>query len=108
LEKVDYPVLFSRSFNAKPADLIRAAKELQFEGITAKLKGSCYVPGRRTSGLGQVQGEPTPGVHDWGLYGGRSLRAADRWLLSRRQTELCGQSQERLRPFMFAARFSST
>jgi bifunctional non-homologous end joining protein LigD len=49
LEKVDYPVLFSRSFEAKPADLIRAAKELQFEGIIAKLKGSCYVPGRRTT-----------------------------------------------------------
>jgi bifunctional non-homologous end joining protein LigD len=49
LEKVDYPVIFSRSFNAKPADLIRAAKELQFEGIVAKQKGSCYVPGRRTT-----------------------------------------------------------
>jgi bifunctional non-homologous end joining protein LigD len=50
LEKVEYPVLFSRSFEAQPADLIHAAKELQFEGIVAKLKGSCYVPGRRTSG----------------------------------------------------------
>src|SRR5918999_1324239 len=49
LEKVDYPVLFSRTFEATPADLIRAAKELQFEGIIAKLKGSCYVPGRRTT-----------------------------------------------------------
>ena len=30
-------------------DLIRAAKELQFEGIISKRKGSCYVPGRRTN-----------------------------------------------------------
>ena len=49
LDKVDYPVLFSRTFDAKPADLIRAAKELQLEGIIAKQRGSCYVPGRRTS-----------------------------------------------------------
>jgi bifunctional non-homologous end joining protein LigD len=42
-------VLFSRSFEANPVDLIRAAKELQFEGIIAKQKGSCYVPGRRTN-----------------------------------------------------------
>ena len=49
LEKVDYPVLFSRSVDAKPADLIRAAKELHFEGIVAKLTGSCYVPARRTA-----------------------------------------------------------
>jgi bifunctional non-homologous end joining protein LigD len=49
LEKVDYPVLFSRNFDAKPADLIRAAKELGLEGIIAKQKGSLYVPGRRTN-----------------------------------------------------------
>ena len=42
-------MLFSRTFDAKPADLIRAAKELQLEGIIAKRKGSCYVPGKRTS-----------------------------------------------------------
>jgi ATP-dependent DNA ligase len=48
LEKIDYPVLFFRTFDAKPADLIRAAKELQLEGIIAKRKGSCYVPGRRS------------------------------------------------------------
>jgi bifunctional non-homologous end joining protein LigD len=34
--KVDYPVIFSRTFEAKPADLIRAAKELKFGGIVAK------------------------------------------------------------------------
>jgi ATP-dependent DNA ligase len=48
--QIDYPVLFSRTFDAKPADLIRAAKELQLdEGIIAKRKGFCYVPGQRTS-----------------------------------------------------------
>ena len=47
--QIDYPVLFSRTFDAKPADLIRAAKELQLEGIIAKRKGFCYVLGQRTS-----------------------------------------------------------
>jgi bifunctional non-homologous end joining protein LigD len=45
---VDYPVLRSTPFDAKPADLIRAAKELEFEGIIAKRKGSLYEPGRRS------------------------------------------------------------
>jgi bifunctional non-homologous end joining protein LigD len=54
LEKVAYPVLFSRTFDAKPPDLMRAAKELKLEGIVAKQKGSCYVPGRRTSALAEV------------------------------------------------------
>jgi ATP-dependent DNA ligase len=49
LGKVEYPVIFSRTFDAKPADLIRAAKELQIEGIIAKRKGSLYEPGRRST-----------------------------------------------------------
>jgi bifunctional non-homologous end joining protein LigD len=48
LDRVDHPVIFSRIFDAKPADLIRTAKELQLEGIIAKQKGSCYVPGRKS------------------------------------------------------------
>lgn len=40
----------SRTFNAKPADLIRAAKDLELEGIIAKQKGSCNVLGRRHNG----------------------------------------------------------
>ena len=48
LEKVEYPLLRSTAFNAKPADLIRAAKELELEGIVAKRKGSLYEPGRRS------------------------------------------------------------
>jgi DNA ligase D-like protein (predicted ligase) len=48
LAKLEYPVLRSAAFDAKPADLIRAAKELQFEGIIAKRKGSLYEPGKRS------------------------------------------------------------
>jgi ATP-dependent DNA ligase len=46
LQRVKYPVLRSISFDAKPADLIRAAKELDIEGIIAKRKGSGYEPGK--------------------------------------------------------------
>ncbi|HEY3154788.1 MAG TPA: non-homologous end-joining DNA ligase [Candidatus Binatia bacterium] len=48
LAKVDYPVLRSTLFDAKPADLIRAAKELELEGIIAKRKDAYYEPGRRS------------------------------------------------------------
>jgi len=48
LRKVQYPVLRSISFDAKPADLIRAAKALEMEGIIAKRKGSIYEPGKRS------------------------------------------------------------
>jgi ATP-dependent DNA ligase len=39
LSKIQYPVLRSISFDAKPADLIRAAQELKLEGMIAKCKG---------------------------------------------------------------------
>jgi bifunctional non-homologous end joining protein LigD len=48
LAKIDYPVIQSSPFDAKPADLIRAAHELGMEGIVAKRKGSLYEPGRRS------------------------------------------------------------
>jgi bifunctional non-homologous end joining protein LigD len=48
LAKVEYPVIRSVPFEARPADLIRAAKELELEGIIAKRKGSFYEPGQRT------------------------------------------------------------
>lgn len=48
LEKVGYPVLRSLAFDAKPTELIRAARELELEGIIAKRKGSLYEPGRRS------------------------------------------------------------
>jgi len=48
LAKVQYPVIRSTPFDAKPADLIRAAKELELEGIIAKRKDSIYEPGRRS------------------------------------------------------------
>ena len=48
LAKVEYPVLGCPAFNAKPADFVRAAKELQLEGIIAKRKDSLYESGRRS------------------------------------------------------------
>ena len=48
LRPVDYPVIQSTPFDVKPAELIRAAKDLQFEGVIAKRKGSFYEPGKRS------------------------------------------------------------
>jgi bifunctional non-homologous end joining protein LigD len=48
LEGVQYPVLRSTPFDAKPAELIRAAKALELGGIIAKRRGSLYEPGRRS------------------------------------------------------------
>ena len=48
LRKVEYPVIQSTPFDVKPAELIRAARELQFEEVIAKRKGSLYEPGRRS------------------------------------------------------------
>jgi bifunctional non-homologous end joining protein LigD len=41
-------VIQSTPFDVKPGELIRAPKELQFEGVIAKRKGSLYEPGRRS------------------------------------------------------------
>jgi ATP-dependent DNA ligase len=87
LAKVQYPVLRSTAFDARPADLIRAAKELQFEGIIAKRKRSLYEPGRRSGAWLKfkinrsqefVIGGYTPG-HPFdalivGCYDGRELK----------------------------------
>jgi bifunctional non-homologous end joining protein LigD len=48
LRKVQYPVIQSTPFGVKPAELLRAAKELQLEGVIAKRKGSLYDPGKRS------------------------------------------------------------
>jgi bifunctional non-homologous end joining protein LigD len=48
MNKVQYPVIKSTAFDVKPADLIKAAKELELEGVIAKRKGSIYEPGRRS------------------------------------------------------------
>jgi hypothetical protein len=42
IAKVEYPVLHSTAFDAKPADLIHAAKGAGAGGIVAKRKGSLY------------------------------------------------------------------
>jgi bifunctional non-homologous end joining protein LigD len=43
-----YPLRLSETIDATPADLVRAAKELSFEGILAKRRDSCYEPGNRS------------------------------------------------------------
>jgi DNA ligase D-like protein (predicted ligase) len=48
LVKVAYPVLRTGPFDAKPSELIRAAKKIELEGIIAKRKGSLYEPGQRS------------------------------------------------------------
>ncbi len=52
--KVQYPVLPLVAFDAKPAELVRAAKELGLEDIIAKRKGSIYEPERRSGGVAQA------------------------------------------------------
>jgi len=47
LRKVQYPVIQSAPCDVKPAELLRAAEALQFEGAIAKRKGSLYEPGQR-------------------------------------------------------------
>lgn len=48
LRKVQSPVIQSAPFDVRAAELIRAAKELQFEGVIAKRKNSVYEPGKRS------------------------------------------------------------
>ena len=48
LAKLQYPVIRSTPFDAKPAELIRAARALELEGLIAKRKDSEYEPGRRS------------------------------------------------------------
>jgi bifunctional non-homologous end joining protein LigD len=92
LRKVEYPVIQSTPFDVKPAELIRAAKKLEFEGVIAKRKGSLYEPGRRTGAwvkykLNRSQefviGGYTVGIDPFdalivGCYEGRQLRYASR------------------------------
>jgi ATP-dependent DNA ligase len=42
------PVCLSETIDANPADLIRVAKEVGFEGIVAKRRSSLYEPGKRS------------------------------------------------------------
>jgi ATP-dependent DNA ligase len=44
LRGVEYPVIRSTPFDVKPAELIRAAKELQFEGVIASAKARYISP----------------------------------------------------------------
>ena len=55
LRKVQYPVIQSVAFDVKPAELLRAAEALQFEGVIAKRKNSIYEPGTAERRMAQVQ-----------------------------------------------------
>ena len=44
LWKIQYPVIQSIPFDVRPVDLLRAAKELELEGVIAKRKGFIYEP----------------------------------------------------------------
>lgn len=48
LHRVEYPVIQSTAFDVTTAQLIKAAKELDREGVIAKRKGAVYEPGRRS------------------------------------------------------------
>lgn len=48
IAQVQNPVIQSIPFEVKPAELLRAAKELQMEGVIAKCKGSLYEPDKRS------------------------------------------------------------
>ena len=97
LRKVEYPVLQSMPFNVKPAELIRAAKELELEGVIAKRNGSVYEPGRRSGAwlkyklnsaqefviAGYTFGNPFDAVIV-GCYDGENLSYSERC-----ETDLC-------------------
>jgi bifunctional non-homologous end joining protein LigD len=92
LRRVEYPVIQSTGFDVSPADLIKAAKELELEGVIAKRKGSIYEPGRRSSAWLKfkinrsqefVIGGYTVGIDPFdalivGCYEGRELRYVSR------------------------------
>jgi bifunctional non-homologous end joining protein LigD len=92
LTKVQYPVIQSTAFDVSPADLLKAAKELELEGVIAKRKGSIYEPGRRSSAWLKfkinrsqefVIGGYTVGIDPFdalivGCYEGRELRYVSR------------------------------
>lgn len=48
LRGAEYPIIRSQAFTTKPADIIRAAEQLELEGVIAKNKESCYEPGRHS------------------------------------------------------------
>jgi bifunctional non-homologous end joining protein LigD len=92
LNKVQYPVIQSTAFDVTPAKLVKAAKELELEGVIAKRKGSVYEPGRRSGAwlkykINRAQefviGGYTVGIDPFdalivGCYDGRQLRYVSR------------------------------
>jgi hypothetical protein len=74
IARAERSIRLSEVFASDPAALIAAAEELGFEGIVAKRKDSLYESGKRSEGVGQVQGQPWPRVcYQW-LHVGESHR----------------------------------
>jgi bifunctional non-homologous end joining protein LigD len=85
LGKVHYPVIQSRSFDVRPGDLVKAAKELGLEGVIAKRKGSFYEPGLRSGAWVKYKINRSQRVRDRRLHGREPVRRADRRMLRRRE-----------------------
>ena len=95
LTKVQYPVIRSTPFDAKPADLIRAAQELELEGIIAKRKDSLYEPGRRSGAWLKYKIARSQEFVIGGYTAGNPyLRRAYRGMLRRRGPEFCRQNPQ--------------
>ena len=75
IAQVQNPVIQSIPFEVKPAELLRAAKELQMEGVIAKCKGSLYEPDKRSRSLAQIQDQQITGVRNRRLYLGAATRS---------------------------------
>lgn len=95
LQKVGYPVIQSTAFDVKPADLVRAAKELELEGVIAKRKGSPYEPGRRSGVWLKYKNPSLSRVRDRRLHGRGPVRRAHCWLLREQQAVLCLSGESR-------------
>jgi ATP-dependent DNA ligase len=70
LRKVEYPVIQLTPFDVKPTDLIRAAQELEFEGVIAKRKGSLCEPGGRSGAWVSHKMNRSQGVCRRRIHGG--------------------------------------
>jgi bifunctional non-homologous end joining protein LigD len=92
LRYVRYPVIQSGPFDVKPTNLLRAAKQLEMEGVIAKRKGSRTWEAQRH--MAQIQAKSGAGVCDRRLYDGReSVRCSHCGLLQEWQAQIRRQSQ---------------
>ena len=81
LEKVDYPVILSRTFNAKPAELDPRGKGARTRRTDREAQRLLLRVRPAKPGLAQVQAQTMSGIRDRRLHAGKSLRCADRRVL---------------------------